>query len=103
MAERGPREVLRRHGLRQQKALHQIKTYFTHAEKVGSGLDAYGCSASAKAIGKIEDLAAHRLFQAVVSAASDEVSADLDFDEGKVVQPNQRRPIRDRQSKWRCC
>ena len=88
------RELLCRHRLREQKALHQIKTHLTHGEKVGSGLHALGYGASAKAIGKVEDLAAYRLFQPVVGAAGDELSIDLDLDEGKVVKPNQRRPFR---------
>ena len=96
MAQRGQREFLCRHGLRKQKALHQIKTHLTHGEKVGSGLHALGYGASAKAIGKVEDLAAYCLLQPVVGAAGDELSIDLDLDKGKVVKSNQRWPIRSK-------
>ena len=47
----------------------------------------------AKAIGKVEDLAAHRLPQPVVGTAGDQLSINLDLDEGKVVKRKQRRPF----------
>ena len=73
VAQRGQGEFLCRHRLRKQKALHQIKTHLTHGKKVGSGLHALGYGAGAKAIGKVEDLAAYRLLQPVVGAAGDEL------------------------------
>ena len=96
LAQHCSSQFLRGHRLGKQKALHQIKTHLTHGEKVGSGLHALGYGASAKAIGKVEDLAAYFLLQPVVGAAGDELSIDRDLDKGKVVKSNQRWPIRSK-------
>jgi hypothetical protein len=93
-AQRCTHELVCRHRPPEPKALHHIKAHLTHGEIIGAGLNALSYGASAKAIGKLEDLAAVRLFQAVVSAADDELLIDLDLDDGKVVKSNQRRPLR---------
>jgi hypothetical protein len=88
-AQRCTHELFCRHRLPEQKALHRIKAHLTHGEIIGSGLNALSYGASAKAIGKLEDLAAVRLLQPIVSAAVDELLIDLDLDEGKVVKSTQ--------------
>src|SRR5271154_1819450 len=93
-AQHRTRELLRGHGFREQRALHQIKTHLTHGLVPGPSLHAPSDGAGAEAIGKIKDFATCRLFQPVFDAAGDEFPFDLDFYEGKIIKANQRRPFR---------
>ena len=85
MPQRRQRELLGRHRFREQKALNQIEPHVAHGDKIRTRLDAFRDRACAIAVGEIEDLAAHRLFQAIVGAAGDEFSIDLEFDKRKAV------------------
>jgi hypothetical protein len=93
-AQHRTRELLRGHGFREQRALHQIKTHLTHGLVPGPSLHAPSDGAGAEAIGKIKDFATCRLFQPVFDAAGDEFPFDLDFYEGKIIEANQRRLFR---------
>ena len=66
-AQHRPRELLRGHGFREEKALHQIKTHLAHGVVPSPSLHASSNGAGAEAIGKIKDLATCRLFRPVVA------------------------------------
>src|SRR5262249_44176788 len=92
-SQHAPREVLRRHGLRKQGALHQIAAELTGGEKVGPALHAIGDGACAHGICEIDDPSAGPLFAAVAVTAGEELSSDLELDEGKIVKSHKRRPF----------
>src|ERR1700741_2439601 len=92
-SQHAPREVLCRHGLRKQGALHQIEAELTGGEKVGPALHAIGDGACAHGIGKIDEPSAGSLFAAIAVTAGEELSSDPELDEGKVVKPYKRRPF----------
>src|SRR5262249_9213832 len=93
-SQHAPREVLRRHGLRKQGALHQIEAKLTGGEKVGPALHAIGDGACSHGISEIDDPPAGPLFAAVAVTSGEELSSDLQLDEGKIVKPPKRRPFR---------
>jgi len=68
-----PCEVLCRHGLRKQGALHQIEAELTGGEKVGPALHAIGDGACAHGIGEIDELSAGPLFAAIAVTAGEEL------------------------------
>lgn len=86
-------EVLCRHGLRKQGALHQIEAERTGGEKVRPALHAIGDGACAHGIGKIDEPSAGSLFAAIAVTAGEELSSDPELDEGKAVKPYKRRPF----------
>src|SRR5262249_24727462 len=88
------REVLCGHGLCEQRALRQTKAQLTRGEKVGPVLDRIGDGACAHGIGEIDDSPAGCPFAAIARATGDELSSDLELDEGKIAKPRKRRPFR---------
>jgi hypothetical protein len=56
--------------------------------RVTSRLDAFGDRARAIVIGEANDLAARRLFQAVIRAAQNEFAISINLDKGEVVEPD---------------
>ena len=72
-SQHAAREVLCRHGLRKQGALHQIKAKLTGGEKVGPALNAIGDGACAHGIGEIDELSAGPLFAAIAVTAGEEL------------------------------
>src|SRR5262249_58446258 len=89
--QHAPREVLCRHGLCEQGALHQAEAQLTRGEKVGSILHAIGDGARANGIGEIDDSSAGRLLSAVAPAAGGELPGDPELDQGKKGKPPKRR------------
>ena len=87
-------EFLRRHGLCKQKALDHVKVHFAYGEKVSASLYTLGDRATAKAVDNLEDLPACGTFQAIIRAACNELTVDLDFDKREVVQPHKRETFR---------
>ena len=85
--------------------MDHVKVHLAHGEKVGAGLYALRDRATAKAVGDFEDLPACGPFQAIIGAARNELTVDLDLDKREVVQPDKRQdiPTRDRRPKRRCC
>src|SRR5262249_54571925 len=81
------REVLCSHGLCEQRALRQTKAQLTRGEKVGPVLDRIGDGACAHGIGEIDDSPAGCPFAAIARATGDELSSDLELDEGKIAKP----------------
>src|SRR5499427_9805014 len=92
-SQHAPREVLRRHGLRKQGALHQIEAKLTGGQKVGPALHAIGDGACAHGIGEIDDPSAGPLFATIAVTTGEELSSDLELDEGKIVKSHKRRPF----------
>ena len=88
-SQRRPRKLLCCSRFCEQIALHQIEAHLAHRNKVGPRLDAFRDTARAIAIGQVEDLTAHRAFQSVVGAPFDELSIDLELNEGKAVKPDE--------------
>ena len=85
---------MRRHRLCEQEALDHVKVHFAHCEKVGAGLYTSGDRATAKAVGDFQDLPACGPFQAIVGAARNELTIDLDLDKREVVEPDKRETFR---------
>jgi hypothetical protein len=92
--QRAAREVLCRHGLCEQRALRQTEAQLTRGEKVGPALHLIGDGACAHGIGEIDDSPAGCPFAAIARATGDELSSDLELDEGKIAKPRKRRPFR---------
>src|SRR5262249_2284219 len=93
-SQHAAREVLCGHGLCEQRALRQTKAQLTRGEKVGPVLDRIGDGACAHGIGEIDDSPAGCPFAAIARATGDELSSDLELDEGKIAKPRKRRPFR---------
>src|SRR6266446_949076 len=91
--QHAPREVLCGHGLCEQGALHQTEAQLTRGKKVGSVLHPIGDGACTHGIGEIDDSPTGRPFAAIARATGDELSSDLELDEGKIVKPRKRRPF----------
>jgi hypothetical protein len=80
-------------GFAKQGALRQAEAQLTRGKKVGPVLHPIGHGACAHGIGEIDGSPAGRLFAAIVRTARDELSSDLEFDEGKTVKPRKRRSL----------
>ena len=74
--------------------MDHVKVHFAYGEKIGAGFYALGDRATAEAVGDLEDLPACGPFQAIVGAAGNELTVDLDFDKREVVQPDKRQTFR---------
>src|SRR5262249_59147109 len=62
-------------------------------KKVGPALHTIRNGTCAQGVGEIDDSPAGRLVAAIARATGDELSGDLEFDEGKTVKPRKRRPF----------
>src|SRR5262249_56307408 len=75
-------------------ALRQMDDRPTGGVKVGPALNDMGDGACAHGIGESDDPSAGPLFAAIAVTAGEELSSDLELDEGKIVKSHKRRPFR---------
>ena len=74
VAQGGSGEFLCPHGLCEQKALNRIKSHLAHCDEIGMVFYTHRYRTRTKAICKLDDLAAYRLFKRIVGAADDKLS-----------------------------
>jgi hypothetical protein len=89
-----PHELPRTRGLGKQETLQHIETQLPRSEEISPAFDTLSDSACSIAIGKVEDLTAHRLFHRIVGAALYENLIDLDLNKREVLEAGERGPFR---------
>ena len=86
-------ECLDTHGLGKQKTLNQVEAQFARRKEIGVVLDSDSNCAGAELIGRTDDMAAQRSLRAIVRATSHQFGPNLDFDEWKISQLQERGPF----------
>jgi hypothetical protein len=76
-----------------QEALDQVETKFARRAEIGVVLDTDRHRAGAELIGGIDGMAAELSLRAVMRATNHQFRLDLDFDERKIPQLQQRGPF----------
>jgi hypothetical protein len=91
---RSANEFLESHRLAEQVSLDPVKTHLVCRDEISAGFHSLGNDTGPVLSGQFDDATAHRALEPVIGAAGDELSIDLQFDEGKVFQPHQGGPVR---------
>jgi len=81
------------HGLSKQEALNQVEAQFARRKEIGVVLDPDSDCAGAELIGRTDNMPAQRPLRAIVGATSHQFCLNLDFDERKIPQSQERGPL----------
>jgi len=93
IAPNGAHEGLHPHWFCKHEALDQVEAELARCDEIGLVLDTDCHCAGAELIGCGDDMAAKRPLGAILRTTGDQFRLDLDFDERKVAQLQERAPL----------